>query len=137
MTILSKIYVSVAWLRSKLKIQAHETFAQEALRLLSAVPEEQWVIGQWTDHHTKRCCASGHYARLKVSPDYFDFLILHGDYENEHGHHVKLLKEASFKFLKGVDNILTVNDMLTHGYKQPTSKQRVIAMLKDMVQAGY
>ena len=46
------------------KIASRETVAQKALRLLMPVPAGDWITNVFTDQSGK-CCAIGHYMRLK------------------------------------------------------------------------
>jgi hypothetical protein len=117
-------------------IKTEETIAQEALRLLSTVPEENWITDRYTDGDGK-CCAIGHFNRLKSKNqnDYNDYNC----YErNESG-----LRQKSAEFLAkihktGFADIATVNNTnRINGYNQESIKDRVINCLKDMVKAGY
>lgn len=127
-----------------------ETVAQEAKRLLSEVPAENFIKQNFTDG-VEKCCAVGHYKRLKSGNvnDYSyencnDFtenrLITIPDGTRYIGCE---LRENSLKFLNekyslidltisNVNNVDSIN-----GYNQPEIKDRVMALLDDMVEAGY
>lgn len=114
-----------------------ETLAQEALRLLIPIPEENFMAGTFTDGKGK-CCAIGHIQRLQsIDPsDYSsancsDFLVN------------QPIRSASSKYLSDIHNIhgrniASVNNGDNiNGYTEPEIKDRVIHLLTDMVAAGY
>ena len=107
-----------------------ETVAQEALRLLSAVPKNKWITDVLTNEVDK-CCAIGHYTRLKSSN--------HNNYSPTNCSDWSIpssLRVVSKLYL--VDyTIATVNNRSVDKYQQKTPKGRVIACLKDMIKAGY
>jgi hypothetical protein len=113
---------------------ANETIAQEALRLLMSVPADDFIEGDFTDGVGK-CCSLGHYQRLKNNPA--DYSLLNCD---DHGN--SDIRNLSRKFNseihgRGFDIADVNNDPEYNGYTQPEIKDRVIALLEDMVKAGY
>jgi len=115
-----------------------ETVAQEALRLLSPIPYDQWIKDVFTDEKGA-CCAIGHYTRLKSkNPNDYGFLNCR-DFNAEEN---PVLRDSSCKFIQekydikdtiaGVNNTDEIN-----GYNEPEIKDRVIHLLEDMVKAGY
>lgn len=122
----------------KNKNQFVETIAQKALRLLSEVPEEDFIMGRFTDEVSK-CCAIGHFVRLtSPNPTNFSFLNCSDNYSCSD----KILRTISESFLQRKNisdkNIATVNDSTEiNGYTEPGIKDRVIHLLKDMIEAGY
>jgi len=112
-----------------------ETVAQEALRLLNAIPPSKWIKGDFSDDSSK-CCAIGHYTRLKSKkPNNYSRINCHDGFEGK-------LRKSSSDFLKEVhdinNNIAGVNNETSiNGYTQKSVKARVIKCLKDMVKAGY
>jgi len=111
-----------------------ETIAQEAKRLLEPIPEDQWMINDFTDYRCK-CCVIGHYERLKSgSPNNFSF-------ENCSDAISSALREQSRVYFteRGYEwtDIADVNNETSHNYHQPTPKQRVMALLDNMIAAGY
>lgn len=107
-----------------------ETIAQEAKRLLDPIPEGQWVVRMYTDGKS-RCCAFGHFNRLQNNPS--DFGLINCAYSERE----RLLENISLRFLKGSGTIASVNNREFEIYKQPTPKKRVMALLDDMIKAGY
>lgn len=102
------------------------------LDYLQSMPEELWI----TDHFTAICdgkechCAAG-FINDK-----------NGDYIGEDYELTSDIYNKARTFLpdsKGeyTDTIVRVNDGKEPKYQQPTPKQRVIALLTDMIVAGY
>lgn len=50
-----------------------QTIAQQALELLSPIPEDQWMANMFSDGKS-RCCAIGHFTRL-TSEDPNDYSV--------------------------------------------------------------
>lgn len=115
-----------------------ETVAQEALRLLAPIPAEAFIAGQFGNSEGK-CCAIGHYVRLK-SKNPNDFTE---DNCRDFGTEWVKLRVESGVFLKKVHSLQGYdlpdvnNDSDINGYTEPVIKDRVIHCLKDMVKAGY
>lgn len=108
-----------------------ETIAQEARRLLEPIPDEQWLVGAFSDGESK-CCAFGHYARIN-SVDQNDFSMENcSKFQGRLGE----LADSILVFTKGMASLVGVNDGVTH-YTKHTPKQRVMALLDDMIAAGY
>lgn len=108
-----------------------ETIAQEAKRLLEPIPEEKWLSNKFTDE-ISCCCAIGHYNRMKsANPKDFSYgNCAWKDTEDA-------IRNESLKFLKFDGDIAVINNGLRETYPQPTPKQRVLALLDDMIAAGY
>jgi hypothetical protein len=102
-----------------------ETVAEEALRMLEPIPEDDWCICHFLNEQGKSC-ALGHWVKIKTG--FLDSCI--GDRYNQS------LRIASVGFLQNMD-ISKVNNGHHESYKQPTPKQRTIALLNDMIKAGY
>lgn len=118
------------------KIVKVETIAQKALRLLRTVPASDFITGQFTDGSGK-CCAIGHFHRLKSkNPDNYSPV-------NCEDNHNGILRKKSIAFMKqkhdmsGVTIAHVNNEDYYNGYTEPTIKGRVVHMLKDMVKAGF
>lgn len=109
-------------------VGSRESVAQEALRLLSSVPKEEWITGKYTDRVGK-CCGAGHYCRLKRNPESYSMSNCSEDLSFGFIIDIK-------RFLEGVD-LFMVNDGGVEKYNQDNPKDRVIALLEDMVKAGY
>lgn len=116
-----------------------ETVAQEALRLLTPIPKEDFITGLFTDGGG-RCCAIGHIKRLQSDNP--------SDYSSDNCSDAFTadiaIRTASTKYLKEVHNanwlvsIASVNNNNDiNGYTEPVIKDRVIHLLNDMIAAGY
>jgi len=102
-----------------------ETIAQEAKRLVEGIPDDRWVTGTQEDNKGRRCLL-GH---LDV-PSIFEtrnisaFLVARvPEFLNKH---------IGRKFLTS-----EVNDGECPAYSQATPKLRSLALLDDMIAAGY
>lgn len=109
-----------------------ETTAQKYLRLLSDIPAEDFIAG-WYSNEKDKCCAMGHIERLSShNPK---------DYSSRNCMDNMKLRTYSNEFLlkhKKIDvNMSFVNDNVSVYYPEPEIKDRVIHLLKDMVEAGY
>jgi hypothetical protein len=115
------------------KIVLKETIAEKALRLLSSVPSDDFITGAFSNRENTKCCALGHYNRLRSNDpsDYSYGNCVGGANLNEAVRNL-FIKEGSHIVL------LTINDSSNIAkYPQSTPKERVIACLQDMVAAGY
>jgi hypothetical protein len=112
----------------------NETIAQEALRLLSPIPAEDFITDAYSNGVDK-CCGIGHYQRLKRNPNDYSLEnctdLFRGDLR-ESTYKFIMEKHGLFYDLSSVNNCEDIN-----GYTQPEIKDRVIALLEDMVKAGY
>lgn len=123
-----------------------ETVCQKAYRLLKDIPEDEWMVGDYTDGKSK-CCAIGHYSRL-TSNNTNDYSYINCIRE-EH----KLRKETNkFLFnnikLSDLTSIIDINDgepiyninrekVSNELYSKTSPKTRVLLLLKDCIAAGY
>lgn len=98
--------------------------SQELLNLFQQQPEENWITGSYAEYN--KCCAMG-------------FMRKHCRADKNISVFVEEAKwiQASGEFLTDNTNIIIVNDKATEKYPQSTPKQRVIALVKDMIKAGY
>lgn len=125
---MTKVIESHPELDELLKEFKTETVAHKCLEVFSQIPENLWAEnGHMYDGD--KACALGHYTLL---------IDRHWDCidENRLYKSVRLYCESRNIETYGF-SLLTVNDMVTPLYPQPTPKQRVIALLKDMCAAGY
>ena len=119
-----------------------KTLAQEALELLSSVPAEDFIVDKFTDGNGK-CCAIGHYLRLKGNNPYdYNYENCNDDYTDDCTNKKRSFRNLTRKFIKEkhdtYDDVASVNnDPFINGYTEPVVKDRVIHLLKDMVEAGY
>jgi hypothetical protein len=110
--------------------------AKQARELLLPIPKENFLLGKFTDDVGK-CCAIGHLRRLtsKNPKDYslrncsvvysgevYDFS------RRKVGEFVDLKYDTYNKDLASINNTSSVN-----GYNQDNPKDRVIAVLDDMI----
>lgn len=112
-----------------------KTIAQEALEILEPIPHDQWTTDMYHNEDQTQCCAIGHFNRAKSGkPDYSEAEAL--------------LREKSYKFLTAsgiiiptkyatIDIVSVNDDDFIKGYNEDNPKDRVIHLLKDMVEAGY
>jgi hypothetical protein len=108
-----------------------ETIAQEAKSILEVIPEENWCTGNYQGDYSDQFCSIGHIR------DHFKSKKLLNSPEERFEFELRL-RRASSKFLKDFQGgIVTVNDGRNVEYDQPTPKQRVMALLTDMITAGY
>ncbi len=116
-----------------------ETVPQEALRLLSEIPEKEFIVNEFTNGENK-CCAIGHYERLKSeNPDDYSLNNCADIYTQSHG---RKLRDITGEYIRQKYDIhgtiaFVNNSDDVNGYNQKTPKARVIALLKDMVKDGY
>lgn len=114
-----------------------ETIAQKALRLLTPIPTEDFISDNYTDEIGK-CCGIGHYVRA-TSQDPSDYSVKNCS-DSVHKSPIRI---ASRRFLEKKHNVqfkdlAEVNNYnTTNGYTESRTKDRVIHLLTDMVEAGY
>ena len=93
---------------------------------MELIPEEKWIIGDFSNN--VGCCAIGHWN------------VAHGD-------HSASITKSTYRFTESVgkyfeaykgyyQTIDGVNDGGCDEYQQATPKQRVMALLDDMIAAG-
>ena len=108
----------------------------EAKKLLLPIPQNDFLLHKYSDGHGK-CCAIGHLVRLK-SPNPLNYMQWCGDdgeVEDFARNQVrKYIRETHGQSacLARVNNRNTIN-----GYTQDNPKDRVIALLNDMIKDGY
>ncbi len=126
-----------------------ETIAQEALRLLKDIPEEEWITDYFTNLKSK-CCVIGHYTRLN-SENPNDYLVT-----NCNDRFSGKLRKYTTRFMKENKRFYRGNDIsdINNGelislqieskelksnetYKKVGPKQRVILFLEWMVKEGW
>lgn len=115
----------------------NQTLAQQARDLLEPVSEEQWIKGKFTNGENK-CCAIGHLNRLtSENPD--DYSVANCTlHEKPEDSFTNILIKRSSEFLNIYTfDIAAVNNGLISTYSQSTPKERTMALLTDMVEAGY
>lgn len=121
-----------------------EQVAQQALNLVKDIPEQNWITGDFTDEISK-CCLHGHLTRLTSNnPNDYKYSNCSDDGLNE-SHLSKLLRKNARAFMKEesikssiyIATSAGVNNGNVEHYNEPTPKQRSIALLNDMIKAGY
>jgi hypothetical protein len=104
-----------------------ETIAQEAKRLLEAIPEERWMEYNYALGACR--CGMGHWNEYKTGDPW------NCTFETQLNNEVR--KYASAVGLQGNSvndvTISLVNDGSIGAYPQETAKQRVMALLDDMI----
>ncbi len=120
-----------------------ETVVQEAYRLLKNIPEKQWCIGDFTNYKDK-CCALGHYNRLKGNPKDFSEENCDSGFQTElrniTSEFISLNANKTYADLADINNgdgfifkLGKTNDK----YYDVGPKQRTILFLKWMISEGY
>ena len=118
--------------------------ALEAKELLLPIPKDEFLTGKFTDYKGK-CCAIGHLVRLKSKdPNNYDQNLTDGagwytnteceveDFAREKVSEYNGEKHDQYEDLAAVNNRTEVN-----GYTQDNPKDRVMALLNDMIADGY
>ncbi len=104
-----------------------ETIAQEAKRLLEPIPEDRWMEYNYASGNCR--CAMGHWNEYKTGDAW------NCTFETQLNNEVR--KYASAIGIKGnwVNDVTIslVNDGAIESYQQRTAKQRVMALLDDMI----
>lgn len=116
-------------------MESKQTLAQRAFDLLNSVPADKFIIGEFTNQDGA-CCSIGHYKRLtSENPNDYSW-----DNCDDHGN-CDLRIASSEYILEGhgapYDIADVNNDPAINGYKEPEIKDRVLHLLKDMIEAGY
>jgi hypothetical protein len=118
-------------------METKETLAQEALRLLTSIPKEDFIVNSFTDGIGK-CCAIGHIQRLKSKNAKIYTPHNCNDYFVYEGCIRQISEEFLFKehSLIGRDISNVNNTTMVNGYNEPEIKDRVMHLLSDMVTVG-
>jgi hypothetical protein len=111
------------------------SIAKKAYELLSPIPADKFLVGDFTNG-SDACCSIGHYKRL-TSDNPNDFSWRNCDDQNYCD-----LRRATTKFMMekhaaNADIADVNNDPVYNGYDEPEVKDRVLHLLKDMIEAGY
>lgn len=108
-----------------------ETIAQEARRLLSPIPEEQFTVCQYENNAGDKCCSMGHINKAKSGNPFgseFERVLRRSAADF-------LMKKAR-RYHDYYGNLVGVNDGKDPLYQQKTPKRRVMKLLDDMIAAG-
>lgn len=117
-----------------------KTIAQEALELLSPIPNNKWCVGEYISADGKMC-ALAHYAHLKnpsiIIESHLQF-CRHGPLNDS----IEDLDNITREFLRKEERMFSssladINNGEIKSYKQRGPRARTIAILKDMIKAGY
>ncbi len=109
-----------------------ETIAQEAKRILELIPEEKWIAHNYTNEGECRC-GMGHWNEYRTGNPW------NCDYEPQLNNVIRKFADSQTirsRFSLDVTMSL-VNDGDVKAYPQNTPKKRVMALLDDMIAAGY
>ncbi len=108
--------------------------AKKCKELIATIPNEEFIIGQFTDRKGK-CCVLGHISRLESgNPDDYEQDLFDRD-----GGLAGKLRVASADFILnkhdiGNRDIAEVNNRdNVNGYTEPEIKDRVMHLLDDMI----
>ena len=113
----------------------------EAKELLLPIPKNDFLLHKYSDDHGK-CCAIGHLVRLK-SEDPLNYKQWCGDGDGISGAEVEnFVRKQVRKYIRETHDeraclarVNNRNDI--NGYTQDNPKDRVIALLNDMIKDGY
>lgn len=125
---MTKVIESHPELDELLKEFKTETAAEEAIRILEPIPDEKWIMGNWVSECGMKHCALGwiNFKKHRCQNSHPDV--------SHHSTNFLGPAPATNGFGSGIANVNDGNDIR---YQQPTPKQRVIALLRDMIKAGY
>jgi len=117
--------------------------ATEAKALLLPIPKAEFLTGRFTDY-TGKCCAIGHLVRLKSDnpSDYNQNLMDGTDWGDENNCEVETFARETVRDFNGkhhdaYEDLAAVNNRKeVNGYTHEFAKDRVMALLSDMIAAG-
>ena len=117
--------------------------ATEAKALLLPIPKAEFLNGRFTDY-TGKCCAIGHLVRLKSdNPSDYDQELMDGFTRGlDDGCEVETFARETVREFNGkhhgaYEDLAAVNNRReVNGYTHEYAKDRVIALLNDMIAAG-
>lgn len=114
-----------------------ETIATQCYNILKDIPAKNWCIDEFYIPNQQKCCARGHIIRVACNNGEYNKEI-----ENIAFSETCSLDEALIEASNDFDNdIANVNNggqwTIGSKYQQKSPKARVIALLKDMIEAGY
>ena len=117
--------------------------ATEAKALLLPIPKAEFLTGRFSDNRGK-CCAIGHLVRLKSDdPSDYDQNLMDGmGWGNENSCEVETfarvtVREFNIKHHNAYEDLAAVNNRKeVNGYTHEFAKDRVMALLSDMIAAG-
>jgi len=116
----------------------NETTATISLNLIKDIPEEEFISGRYYNNSSpimsNKFCVLGHINRLKYGFTENGTIFSGSKFETK-------LRKDSKEFMEKVhhkiDEIANVNDRPTNEYPQKEIKNRVIALLTDMINRGF
>lgn len=107
--------------------------AQQILDIIEPIPAKKFIIGSF-GNDSGCSCFGGHIHRALSPKGAHDYL---GDF-NAYG--AFDLTERFIKEKHGINHINGAhvnNSQMVNGYNEPEIKDRVVHLLKDMIEAGY
>lgn len=116
--------------------------AKKAYKLLSRVPAEDFIIGQFTDQKGK-CCAVGHLVRLTTGdPDDYSLQSRQWEVFESTSSEIGRFRAKVMAYLNDVHktyaSLAAVNNGYNiNGYNEDGIKDRVMHLLSDMIKNGY
>jgi hypothetical protein len=115
------------------------SIVKEAYNLFKDIPEEQWTTGKFSNNIDK-CCAIGHWIRLHSSDPTNFSLDNCKDYTYDTFFRFKMDEIIIEKYnpTRSVDipyeSFAQINNYETGHFQQKTPKQRVIALLNELLE---
>ena len=117
--------------------------ATEAKALLLPIPKAEFLTGRFSDN-TGKCCAIGHLVRLKSDdPSDYDQNLMDGKLWGVEGNCEietfarETVREFNIKHHNAYEDLAAVNNRKeVNGYTHEFAKDRVMALLSDMIAAG-
>lgn len=108
-----------------------ETIAQEAKRILEPIPAKQWMMYNYCNATEDKCCGMGHLNKA------ISGCAIISSFESKIRSSAIAYLVASEKYGDGTSGFASINDNNSLHYTQKTPKKRVLALLDDMIKAGY
>lgn len=115
--------------------------AQQALDLLSPIPSEAFCVKEFGNPDTQQCCSIGHLQRLaSINPQ--NYSPYHCSDDMDHS-----IRRATRDYFYSLDltghiygnlnSFAGVNNAPSELYPQDKPKERIVALLTDMIKAGF
>lgn len=120
-------------------METTKSVAQQCLDILKPIPPSKFITGSLVNDK-KQCCGRGHIIRVSCLKGKYNPLdISHMGFLDKCELDVKIVQASTNFLLSKIyrGSIAVVNNNSSIQYPQTTPKARVIALLKDMVEAGY
>lgn len=119
------------------------TNAQQIIDIIEPIPAEKFITDAWGNHEGESCLMGHIHRKLNKTGKILGIISINNpkDYHGDNnGYGARSLTRKFLKERHGLTDVtgIDVNDSPTiNGYTEPVIKDRVMHMLKDMVEAGY